>query len=513
MLAAASAWAPVIQPQTPPRSLNLYQSPFRSLSQILRPCVGSPRALSQYPIPASAIPKGCYARFSVSAKNNDFASAGSSWLTKRKDFSSDEIRSIFGPQITVSEGNRILYQVQEQRLAGKIDEEIPGSQRYKERALAWLRKNVPFDEDTAILKRLEREELATLEPQGQQKGGEVYAQSVLEQERKENIAKRKKEEQEKERKAEAEGKKLPLSREQALVQRRQVSAKRVKKWHAHAQKDDFHSVPPMSFIQRVGPATLLTATVIYLCVMFAQNYSPPSQAARLFSDISPSAATIGVLVGLNGVVWLGWRSLPLRRSMQRVFILFPAYPRASSMIGSMFSHQSFRHLASNMLALWFVGTNLHEDIGRGPFLAVFLSCGIAASNVFLISTVLRKRWDFLTLGCSGALSGLLATWCCINSDKGIRIWPLPTRATEALQPMVVLALFIAVDVWGLWKGLGLGRLRLDSRIDHVSHLAGYGCGIVAAQFLQSPARQKQQRSKENLVAEPKMQRVENTTQS
>ncbi|KAI4174760.1 MAG: hypothetical protein LQ343_002131 [Gyalolechia ehrenbergii] len=257
----------------------------------------------------------------------------------------------------VSEGNRILYEVQDQRLAGTIDQVTPGTQRYKDKALAWLRKNVPFDEDRAILKRLEREEEAALRPQRQQKGGEVYALSALERLRKENLAKQSKEEHANEAKAALEHKGPPLRREQALVRRREESLAWVQKWHAHAQKDDLHSLPQMSFIQRVGPATLLTFSVVSLCVMFAQNYSPPSEVARLFTSITPAAATVGVLVGLNVIVWFGWRVVPLRRFMQRTFLLVPAYPWSSSMIGCVFSHQSFHHLAANMIALGIIGRN------------------------------------------------------------------------------------------------------------------------------------------------------------
>ncbi|KAL8935729.1 MAG: hypothetical protein Q9211_004546 [Gyalolechia sp. 1 TL-2023] len=358
----------------------------------------------------------------------------------------------------VSEGNRLIFEVQDQRLAGTIDKVIPGSERHKIKALAWLRKNVPFDEDRAILKRLEREEQAALRPQGQQKGGNVYAGSVLDQIRAENRAKYEKKKKEEEAKAKLEPKRLPLSPEQALVQRREESLAWVQKWHANARKDDLHSLPQMSFIKRVGPATLLALTVISLCVMFAQNYSPPSEAARLFTKIVSIPEC--------------WLTL-----LQRL-----------------------------------ISEAVHEDIGRGPFLAVYLSCGIAASNIFLISTVLRKRWEYVTLGCSGALSGILASWCWINSDKGVRIWPLPPRATEALQPIAVLALFVAVDAWGVWKGLRFGRLKLDTRIDHVSHLAGYSCGIVAAQFLQPSAKPQQGKRAERLATTgPKMQRIENTT--
>ncbi|KAL9597278.1 MAG: hypothetical protein Q9219_005259 [cf. Caloplaca sp. 3 TL-2023] len=250
----------------------------------------------------------------------------------------------------------------EQRLAGTIDKAIPGSQKHKKRALVWLRKNVPFDEDRAIRQRLEREEKAALQPQGQQKGGNVYGESVLEQMRKEIMANQERERREREVRSKIEAKEVPLSPEQALVRRREESARFIQKWRDYAKKDELSSVPQMGFIQRVGRPTLLSFAVISLSVMFAQNYSPPSEAARLFSSVSPAAATIGVLIGLNCLVWFGWRLLFLRRVMNRVFVLVPAYPWTSSMIGSLFSHPLFRHLAINMFALCFVGNNCKRPL-------------------------------------------------------------------------------------------------------------------------------------------------------
>ncbi|KAL8916240.1 MAG: hypothetical protein Q9208_008638 [Pyrenodesmia sp. 3 TL-2023] len=421
----------------------------------------------------------------------------SGWLLKRLEIADDEIKEIFGKDVSQAYGNRIIELVQEQRVEGTIDQDVPEVlPRHKEQALAWLRKNVPFDEDQAIITLLEREEEKSLKPQAQRQGIEgSYAESVLEQIRKHNIERHEKEEKEKEAKAAAEGKPPPLSREQALVHRQQESEARIKKWNDNAKADDLHSVPQMSFVRRVGPATLLTAGMVFLCVMFGQNYTPPSQAARLLPSIAPAVATISVLIAMNCIVWVGWRWLPVRRSMMRMFCLVPAYTYPSSLIGNLFSHQAVRHLLTNMVALWFIGTNLHEDIGRGPFLAVYVGCGVAASYAFLLNTVLLKRWAYVSMGCSGALCALLSTWCCINLDKGIRIWPFPPEVTQSLPPLLALAAFISVDIYGLLRGSKRGKLTPGGSINHVSHLAGYGAGILTAQFLQPSVAQRRKQDR------------------
>lgn len=353
---------------------------------------------------------------------------------KQTALPSNEISSIFGKKTDPSEGNRLLQLVQEQRLAGTIDEEIPGSQLQKQRALAWLRKKYPVDEERAILDRLEREEEAASMPNTKQGQTSVYGEPVIERIRKENIAKRAKREEEERAKKEAEAKQLPVSGTTAVAQKPTAAVQWVERYRKKAEEAGQKSVPQMSFIQRVAPATLMTVAVVSLGVMFAQNYSPPSRAARLFPDVPPAAATIGVLIGMNFAVWLAWRVPPLLRFMNRVFVLSPVYPYASSIVANNLSHQALSHLGVNMVALWFVGTScklyhpypldlrwltditVHEDIGRGPFLATYIACGAAASYIFLVNAVLRKNWVVSSVGCSGAVCGLIATWFCINSE-------------------------------------------------------------------------------------------------
>ncbi|KAL8730252.1 MAG: hypothetical protein Q9181_004736 [Wetmoreana brouardii] len=454
---------------------------------------------------------------------------------KRKGFSDNEIRAIFGKQMDPSEGNQLLHLIQEQRLAGTIDEATPGSQLQKQKALAWLRKNYPVDEDQAILNRLDREEEAALRPQGQQGQPSVYGSPAIDRIREENIARRKKREQERElekaKEAEVEAQKLPVSTTRAVTRKRTAGMQWYEKYRKKAEEAGQKSVPQMSFMQRIGPATILTVTVVSLCVMFAQNYNPPSRAARLFPDIPPAAATVGALIGVNVVVWLAWKIPPLYRFMNRVFCLVPAYPYASSILGNNLSHQVSKHLVVNMVGLWFVGTHckpstqhclisrlwltygtVHEEIGRGPFLAVYIVCGAAASHIFLIHTVLRKDWIVSSMGCSGALCGLLATWFCINSDKGLHIWPLPPAATELIPPLLLLSAIIAYEIWGASKFHRYRKQGLKPpNIDHISHLAGYASGIVAAQFLRLPATQKQQTRKGNIVTKPRIERVDRAT--
>ncbi|KAL8872399.1 MAG: hypothetical protein Q9174_001965 [Haloplaca sp. 1 TL-2023] len=464
-------------------------------------------------IPSSSTPRITSVSFGRPSPRRNFASGNRSGAVQPstspaqsatvKPLSSQEISSLFRKQVNQSDGNRILQIVQEQRLAGTIDEDIPGSPQQKQRALIWLRRNYPLDEEKAILQRLDREEEAANQPNANRGQASVYGDPAIDRIRNENIAKRARREEEEKARKEEEAKRLPAPGTTAVARRPGAVVQWAKRRRKEAEESGLKSVPEMSFFQRVGPATLMTIGVVSLCIMFAQNYIPTSRAARLFPDVPTAAATIGALILINAGVWFAWH-VPIWRFMNKYFLLFPAYPYAVSIVANNLSHQAFKHLAINMISLWFIGTNLHEDIGRGPFLAVYIGCGATASYIFLLNNVWRKNWAISSLGCSGAICALLALWLCINSDKGIRIWPFPPAATEALQPLAILAFFIGLEISAAMRFIKWTRLGLKPpRIDHLSHLAGYGSGIVASQFVRPLPRRRRKEG-----SGPQMERVD-----
>lgn len=63
------------------------------------------------------------------------------------------------------------------------------------------------------------------------------------------------------------------------------------------------------------------------------------------------------IMGVNLAVFALWKAWPPAwKMLNRYFISVPIYPHALSIVGSVFSHQQFRHLATNMVILWFIGT-------------------------------------------------------------------------------------------------------------------------------------------------------------
>lgn len=288
------------------------------------------------------------------------------------------MRAIFGGSLGQEAGNELLRSLQEQRLSGTLDQGVSASPRDVGKAMAWLRLTFPVDEDGAIIARLEREDieveqqrveaerLGHYKPQQGPQSANRYGQSVLEEIKKRNLqkaaaAEAKAKQQEEAVQNEKElgllnGTKTSITERPSLreVIKRTESAPWVKRYKDAAT---MQGMPPeMTKTQRLWPSGAATIVVVVLSILFAQNYIPPSRKARLWPDIPPAAATIAALIGINVAVSFLWRLPPCWKFFNRHFIITAAYPRISSMIGSIFSHQQFYHLASNMLAIWFIGT-------------------------------------------------------------------------------------------------------------------------------------------------------------
>lgn len=369
------------------------------------------------------------------------------------NLSDADIRAIFGGSLDSQGGNKLLQILQNQRVLGTLDQDVDASPIDTVKALAWLRIKIPVDEDQAIIARLEREEvedernfqlelekLSHYQPQQDSQKDGIYGRSVLADIRDINRRKAAEEEkeekkkEEEEKKREAEKPKRTYSPSKAVVERRAKMAKWVEHYKDQAQRKG-KFVTEMTKFERLGPSTAVAISVVLISILFAHFYTPPSQKARLWPEMPPAAATVITLIGLNFFIFVIWRIPPAWKFMNRHFIMTAAHPFGSSTFGSIFSHHQFSHLARNMIVLWFIGTRrwysrlrisancnllidyiVHDDIGRGEFLAVYFSTGVMASLASLGSHVLRNLLHTTSLGASGALCGLVACWAWIHAE-------------------------------------------------------------------------------------------------
>lgn len=280
-----------------------------------------------------------------------------------------EIKAIFGPRIDRADGNDLLKRLQEHRQRGTLDQKLPYVDASIEKGLTYLRAKYPLDEDAAIIARIDREVDGVNRLPQTNIDQSPQAVSQFDILRQENINRREKEEgKRKEEEAAAKqdkGNQKGLTEEGPKAERRVtvrdgtalIQIRPEPEWvQRYRDKAQMREIPAISLWARLLPSGLVTVAVVTLAVLFAQNYKQPSRKARLWPEIPPAAATVLTLVGINIAVYLLWRLPPLWETLNRNFLVVPAYPHSLSMLAACFSHQSFAHLLTNMIPIWLIGT-------------------------------------------------------------------------------------------------------------------------------------------------------------
>jgi rhomboid family protein len=134
-----------------------------------------------------------------------------------------------------------------------------------------------------------------------------------------------------------------------------------------------------------------------------------------------------------------------------------------------FLHAGLLHLLFNMLALYFFGRPVETALGRGRFLALYLSSGVIGGLCQMGAALAwPARFDEAVLGASAGVYGLVAAFAVLN-------W---------LEQFTLLIYFFPVTMRGrtlLWCSIGLagiGFLMPHSHIANVAHLGGILTGAL-----------------------------------
>ncbi|MCJ1312450.1 hypothetical protein MMC25_006124 [Agyrium rufum] len=357
------------------------------------------------------------------------------------------------------------------------------------RLVEWLRKTYAVDEDAAIIRRIEREEEASADyaPQKYPPGTSVYGDSAWEAMMEERNKRRALEKQQKEEAEEAAKQTVntvegPMDveradRPQILVRKKREESEWVKKYRERAMLSDKDQkeFPLLGRWQRLVPSMLLTGLVLGFCLALATYYIPPPRLARLFPDTPPAASTVMMLISANVAVWVLWHIPPCWRFLNRYFILVPGAPYALSILGAGFSHQQFRHLLVNMVGLWFLGTWLHDDVGRGNFLATYFGTQVIAAMGSMSVFVAQGILNTTMLGASGAIYGLLGAQFAKHWGETFRISFLPEEMNIRFGSGTILLLVAAFEIFQL--------TRYGLLVDRFSHLFGLGAGAIIGLLL------------------------------
>ena len=133
----------------------------------------------------------------------------------------------------------------------------------------------------------------------------------------------------------------------------------------------------------------------------------------------------------------------------------------------LFLHGGWFHIIFNMYALWIFGADLEQTWGGPKFLYYFFLTGVGAGAFDVaLSTIFPPAIPTLTIGCSGAIYGILVAYALYWPNRMIYLWMI-------------------VPVKVKWFAIGMGAIEFlseisgsGSGISHLAHLGGILVGYL-----------------------------------
>ncbi|UNI14762.1 Rhomboid protease [Purpureocillium takamizusanense] len=437
---------------------------------------------------------------------------------RAKDLTDEEAKRIFGLRITAAAANHLLRILHGRRVAGTLEDPafaVHTAQFSPEliaAGLAYLRETVPVGEvmnaglraeDELNQMELEREEAEKRKRKGVEEAASektadedevkidpVYGRSSFDAMRARIKAKDKARERALEEERKAKEAEEPAAPAGPLAKRedgtRAITNPKIAEYYAKAQST-LEAPPEMRAWERIVPSATVVALVLGFMAAVAMVYEEPMQRYRLLREVSTAQATVGAMIAVNVAVFLAWRVPPLWKTLNKWAILVVATPRPVTLFTAVFSHTKTSHLLVNMVPLWFVGTALHEELGRADFSTLYAGCGAVGFLGSLTTYTLRGWLTVTSLGASGATLGLCAAYFWEHRRDGFKILGLP--ANEGVHGIVFLALIAAVQL------AGLGR-TMRYKVDVASHLTGMAAGVLGMELLNRTERRRGRRGGE-----------------
>ncbi|MCA9299221.1 MAG: rhomboid family intramembrane serine protease, partial [Phycisphaerales bacterium] len=134
------------------------------------------------------------------------------------------------------------------------------------------------------------------------------------------------------------------------------------------------------------------------------------------------------------------------------------------------------HIAFNLLALYFFGTVVEQELGIRRFLRGYFVCGVVAGLAVVLVDVIGAAIAadgvaFMTsiathstpvVGASGAIMGIIGGFCWLNWDRWISLFITRVKGKH------LVLVFLAIDIV---------RFLLGQGIAITAHVAGLGFGL------------------------------------
>lgn len=386
---------------------------------------------------------------------------------EEEGLSREETAEIFpGLNMAPARAYKLLQILHGRRVAGTLDDPSLAENTATftpseiNNALEYLRKTVPVDEILNAGLRAE-DELRQLEVDLAQDENEtthvdrkapekdavddrraIYGESILDQIRAANIARREAEEraEEEQRKREEE---MAAQNWGGLAQydsklHRGLHPQQVQ--HYEAATSDLNAPPDIPRWR-----VLLPITTFFIVVLgglyFAVSQVAPRPGAELLEGISEGRVAVGSVALLNLLVFVAWKRVRLWKFLNQHFILDFVTPRPHQLLTAMFTHLNANYLLKNTLWLVAGGTLFAEEVGAVPFLATYLASGMSGFMWTMVSHVVRGELTYM-MGASSATFGVVCAYFWLYRFDGFKVLGLPPDPYQGIQGLGIIGLIM-----------------------------------------------------------------------
>jgi membrane associated rhomboid family serine protease len=187
-----------------------------------------------------------------------------------------------------------------------------------------------------------------------------------------------------------------------------------------------------------------------------------------------------ILLGLRAEqALLQFTLIPVRYTSAEIAAHFGWFDQLYPFLTSMFLHGGWLHLLGNIWILWIFGDNVEDRLGPGRYLLLYLSGGIAASLLHILS---NPDSHVPTLGASGAIAAVMGGY--------FRFFP-HARVLTVIPPFIfgpylVVPAVLFLGFWFLLQmvsgTLELGRVGDVGGVAWWAHVGGFLFGAGATLF-------------------------------
>jgi membrane associated rhomboid family serine protease len=168
--------------------------------------------------------------------------------------------------------------------------------------------------------------------------------------------------------------------------------------------------------------------------------------------------------------------IPVRYTDPAIASHFSWFEQLLPFLSSMFLHGGWLHLLGNLWILWIFGDNVEDRLGQGRYLLLYLSGGIAAAVLHIVTNLSSH---VPTLGASGAIAAVMGAY--------FRFFP-HARVIVVIPPFIFgpylnLPAVMFLGFWFLLQLLSgtleLGRVGNVGGVAWWAHVGGFlfGAGI------------------------------------